>query len=193
MEETGTDLIEPKLTASSVKRTVDAWCMNASYDSEGHFLWWLDMSRVSIESIKNDHTPEDSLRAFVWYAHAVLYDDNAQKNGFKFVCNYDKLGMVTSFTLLPAKLATKLDRLTIGVLPLKMKNMVLLDSPTWVNIFMGLISIFMSKKMKQRIVNVKDWGKVEEMFGLDTTPKKFGKIEGKLEEDVIEKKYFSAL
>lgn len=191
MDETGKDLIEPKLTASSIKDVLDLWCMNSSYDKEGHVLWWCDMSRVRPKEIHKKFTPEDSLRAFVWYCHAIMYDENAQKNGMKFVYNVDKMGLMASFTLMPAKLSTKLDRLTIGVLPVKMKGMYMLDAPTWMTVFMKVIGVFMSKKMRDRIVFVKDWGKVDEIFGLQVTPKAFGKLEGKLEQDVIEERYFS--
>jgi len=40
-------------------------------------------------------------------------------------------------------------------------------------------------------VNVKEWKTIEETFGAETIPKMFGKLEGKLQEDVLEKEYFS--
>jgi len=190
MDDTGSDLIEPKLTSNSVKEAVQAWCMNASYSREGELLWWCDMSRVNVEKIKKEFPPEESLRAFVWYSHAIMYDENAQKNGMTFVYNVNKIKMIDSFTMMPAKLSTKLDRLTIGVLPVKMNTMYLFESPTWVTVFMKIIGFFMSKKMRERIVICKGWNKVEEMIGLDVTPENFGKVKGQLRLDVIEKKYF---
>lgn len=47
--------------------------------------------------------PEDSLRAFVWYAHYVMYNKNAQENGLVFVENLAYVGMVKYFTMVPAK------------------------------------------------------------------------------------------
>ena len=191
MGDTGTDLTEPALTISSVQNVLEAWAFNSSYNEEGQFIWWCDMARADIEKIKKEFTPEQNLRAFVWYTHAVMFDENAQKNGICFVYNVNKLGMVESFTLMPAKLSTKIDRLTIGVLPVRMKGMYMWEIPAWVNIFFALIGVFMSKKMKKRIILSKNWSDLEKMFGLEAIPKNFGKVEGKLETDVIQKKYFS--
>ena len=149
------------------------------------------MSKIDVEKNKKELTPEESLRAFVWYAHAIMYDKNAQENGILFIQNLNKLGMVACFTMMPAKLSTKLDKLTIGVLPVKMKGGYMLETPTWVVVFMKIVGIFMSKKMKERVVIWKDWSQLEKTFGLEVTPKVFGKVNGKLEEDVIEKTYLS--
>jgi len=190
MHNSSIDLVDP-LTPASIQKGLEQWCMNSSYDKDGRFLWWCDMSRIDMPYMKKELTPEESLRAFVWYAHAVMYDEKAQKNGLVFIYNVNRIGMIATFTLTPAKFAAKLDCLTIGVLPIKMKGIYMLDSPTWLRLFMGLMSIFMSKKMKERIVNVKEWKTIEETFGAETIPKMFGKLEGKLQEDVLEKEYFS--
>lgn len=192
MHDTGTDLTEPALTPDSIKKALDAWVFNSSIDSEGRLVWWFDMGRANIPKIKKDFKPEDHLRAMVWYTHAVMYNKSAQQNGMVFVQNIAKLGMVDSFTLMPAKLATKLDRLTIGVLPIKMQCMYMFESPTWVNIFMKIVGVFMSKKMKERIVFLKSWeeSETDKIGGLVSIPKGFGKVDGSLEESVIEKLYF---
>ena len=186
MEDTGSDLIEPALSYESVRKGVDAWGMNSSYDAkDGSLIWWFDAGSLDRDYIKENITPEDSLRAFVWYSHAILYNEQAQKNGLKFVCNMAKMGMVSMFTLMPAKLSAKLDRLTIGVLPIKMQAMYLLESPVWINIFMGILGMFMSKKMKERIISLKKWEELNTIFDITTVPVKFGKVEGKLEKNVI--------
>lgn len=193
MHETGTDLIEPALTSASVKKCVDAWAFNTSINSEGQLVWWGDMSKAKgdYKQFKKDFTPEDHLRAFVWYCHAIMYNENAQTNGLIWVYNCAKMGMIDMFTLMPAKLGTKLDKLTIGVLPIKMKCMYMFESPTWVNIFMKIISVFMSKKMKERMVFLKGWSESEtdKLGGLEAIPKGFGEVDGTLEGGVVEK-YF---
>ena len=132
-----------------------------------------------------------SHRAFVWYTHAVMYNDAAQKNGMVFVQNVNKIGMVQCFTLMPAKLSAKLDRLTIGVLPIKMQCMYMFESPTWISVFMKIIGVFMSKKMKERMVFFKDWNEIDKIGGLEAIPKGFGKVNGTLDESVIEDMYFA--
>lgn len=69
-----------------------------------------------------------------------------------FAESIGKLGFFAMLTMFPAKLGAKLDRLTIGVLPIKMKALLILDAPRWMSMLMGLFSLFMSKKMKQRMV-----------------------------------------
>ena len=42
-------------------------------------------------------------------------------------------------------LGVKLDRLTIGILPIKMKLMLIADSPRWMSIMMGITMDFTSQ------------------------------------------------
>ena len=162
MHETGTDLTEPALTASSVKKAVDVWAFSSSVDKEGRLVWWMDMGNVDVVQMKNDFSPEDHMRAFVWYIHGVMFNTSAQENGLVFVQNVNKIGMIDCFTLMPAKLSTKLDRLTIGVMPIKMQCAYMFESPTWIRIFMKIIGVFMSKKMKERLVEI-DWTEVDKV------------------------------
>ena len=76
------------------------------------------------------------------------------------------------------------------MLPVKMNKMFMFESPTWVNIFMKIIGVFMSKKMKERMIFLKSWDESEKVGGLDAFPKGFGKVNGTLETSVIEDLYF---
>lgn len=190
MEETKDDLIEPPLTSKSVQPALDALSMRVSVDNQGRFVWWIDLSVIDVEKIKKELPPEESLRAFVWFAHYVMYDENAQENGLVFVENLNYMGMIRMMTMIPMKLSTKLDRLTIGVLPVKMNALYMLETPRWVNMFMRFMGMFMSKKMKERIVSLKEWDKLEETLGKECIPKGFGKLEGSLEVDPVKEKYF---
>jgi hypothetical protein len=71
----------------------------------------------------------DSLRAFVWYSHYVMYDESVQENGLIFIESVAKLGIIKTMTLVPMKVGAKLDRLTIGVLPVKMNAIYILETP----------------------------------------------------------------
>jgi len=190
MHDAAADLTNPPLTTESVKKAVDAWAFNTSIDSEGRLVWWCDMGKFNYSQFKDDFTPEDHLRAFVWYLHAVLYNESARENGMIFVQNVNKIGLVQCLTLMPPKLSTKLDRLTIGVLPIKMQCIYMFETPTWINIFMKIVGVFMSKKMKERMVTLK-WDEIDKIGGVEAIPKGFGKVEGTLEESVIEKMYFT--
>jgi len=200
MEETGDDLTEPALSADSCKAALDAWAMKCSVasggkeeGSAGSFCWWIDLGAVDIKAVKKDIPPKDSLRSFVWYAHYVMYDENAQSNGILFFESCGNVGFMDMMTMVPMKLGVKLDRLTIGVLPIKMKKFYILETPTWMDMLMKFMSMFMSKKMKSRIAVAKDWSVVEEAVGgKESIPKGFGPLDGSLEMDPVESKYFSS-
>ncbi len=192
MDETGTDLIEPALTPTSVKKGLDAWHMQTSINKDGTFIWWFDMNKVDTEHVKKDVTPEESLRCFVWYSHYVMYHENAQKNGMMFVSDSANMGMIQMFTLMPMKVASKMDRLTIGVLPVKMKFMYCVNNPRWMKLMMGFFGMFMSKKMKKRFQLLDDAKKLEELLDAEVIPKGFGTIEGTLEVDAVTQEYFSS-
>lgn len=192
MDSASSDLTEPPLSSSSIKSCLDVWGMNSSIDSEGKFVWWIDLGNIDTQKVKNEYTPEDHLRAFVWYCHAILYDKNVQENGIICVENCGKIGIRECFTLMPAKLGAKLDRLTIGVLPIKMSALYMLECPFWISVFMKLMGMFMSKKMKERFVILQDWSELDRVGGVSAIPKRFGKgkVDGELETDVIEDLYF---
>jgi hypothetical protein len=190
MEDSAEDLTEP-LTPASVQVALKAWAMRCSIDKNGNFAWWIDFGQIDQEAIKTTVSPTDSLRAFVWYSHYVMYDENAQENGLVFIESVAKLGFIKSMTLVPMKVGAKLDRLTIGVLPVKMNAIYILETPTWMELFMKFMSMFMSKKMRDRMIILKDWNKIEEIVGKECIPKNFGKLEGSMEVDPVDAKYFS--
>jgi len=137
---------------------------------------------------------EESLRYMVWYSHYVMFDTNARKNGVIMVENLDKIGFFAAFTLIPPKLSAKMDRLTIGVLPVKMKKIYITDAANWFNILLAMMSPFISKKMKSRMVNMKDdyGGIMEALGGAEYMYESFGKSKGGiLKKDEVSAKYFS--
>ena len=185
MEETGDDLTSKPLTYASVATALKAWCMSTSHDQHGRLIWWVDFARLDKAAL-SAIPPEESLRAFVWYAHAVMYDGKAQANGIAFVENVAQIGFWASMTLVPMKLSVKLDRLTIGVLPVKMKLILILDCPTWMDVLVKMFSVFMSKKMRSRMVLLKkEWHVVAERFGQPCIPAGFGECGGSLATDPV--------
>ena len=89
-------------------------------------------------------------------------------------------------TLVPMKLGAKLDRLTIGVLPVKMKLILCLDSPRWMSIMMKVFGVFMSRKMRSRLkIKKQEWAYVAECFGQACIPAGFGECGGTLGEDPV--------
>ena len=83
----------------------------------------------------------------------------------------------------------KLDRLTMGVLPIKMKALYIFEVAMWMSLFMKMAGMFMSSKMKERILICDDYSGVEEIVALEHIPKGFGTLQGGMEKDEAETKY----
>jgi hypothetical protein len=191
MQDEGTELCEPPLTADSIHEASKAWGMNASIDKNGIFAWWIEFGKFDKDTIKNTIPVKDSFRYCVWYSHFVMYNEEAQENGLVFVQDVSHCGFIEMMTLVPMKLSTKMDRLSIGVLPIKMNACYVLNAAKWMDLLMSFMGMFMSKKLKERIKVLKDPKELEEIHGKECVPKPFGSLEGSMEVDLIEEKYFS--
>jgi len=191
MEDNGDEITESPLTADSIHEANKAWGMKSSIDKNGNYVWWLDFKQLDKEAIRNTISLKDSLRYMVWYAHFIMYNENAQNNGIVFIEALAHVGFIESMTLVPMKLGVKLDRLTIGILPIKMKSLYILQSPRWVEMFSKVLGLFMSKKMKERMLMLKDFSEIEDIVGKECIPQVFGELEGDLALDLIDAKYFS--
>ena len=99
------------------------------------------------------------------------------------------LGFWKSMTLVPMKLSVKLDRFTIGVMPVKMKAIAIIDAPRWMGMLMKVFSVFMSKKMMKRMVILKEWGKIAEITGQACIPAGFGECGGTFTKDAFDPYY----
>ena len=95
--------------------------------------------------------PNEHLRYVVWFAHLVMFDEHARKNGAIIVEDLAHIGFWALATLLPHDLSAKMDRLTIGILPVKMKGIYVFGAAGWMNLLMTLMKPFMSKKMRDRM------------------------------------------
>lgn len=189
MEDAAADLTSSPLTAASVGPALAAFPLSTSYDDKGRLVWWVDMKAIDKKAV-HAVPVEELFRMFVWYSHAVMYDANAQSNGIVFVENIASMGFWASMTLVPMSLGAKLDRLTIGILPVKMKLILMLDCPTWISAIMKVFGVFMSKKMKQRMVYLKkEWGAPAEHFGAAAVPAGFAECNGACREDPVRDAY----
>ncbi|CAB9529259.1 unknown protein [Seminavis robusta] len=161
-----------------------------THDKKGRLVWWFDIGGLVLKDIKKNVPPEDTLRFFVWMSHLVLFDKGSQENGFVFVEAFGRnTGMMEMFTVVTMDLSTKLDRLTIGILPVKMEKCFIYDNPTWIRVMMALLSPFLTKKMKQRIVSIPNKANpmefLEEEVGKDNIPVGVTHLEGTVEKDLV--------
>jgi len=186
--------LETPLTAAQLKEAHKAFDMKITHAEDGHIVWWVDFSHVDQVAIgPNGSIPvSDSLRYFVYASHFIMLDKQAQEKGLYFVEDCAKMGFFKMMRLFPMDVSTKLDRLTIGVLPVKMKGMYILNAAMWMNLLMGMIKPFMSRKLRQRIVNVANKSKqetLEKIVGKDSIPKDYCSLQGTIEIDELSKRF----
>ena len=127
MHATGTDLVMPPLTADSVATAAAVWGMRLNTDKYGRWVVWFDMGSLDFKAVKA-LSAEASLRYFVWYANWCMFEETAQQRGMVVAENVAQCGFWQCCTMMPMKLGIKIDRLTLGVLPIKMKRMIITDS-----------------------------------------------------------------
>eukprot|EP00542_Grammatophora_oceanica_P008263 CAMPEP_0194066402 /NCGR_PEP_ID=MMETSP0009_2-20130614/86002_1 /TAXON_ID=210454 /ORGANISM="Grammatophora oceanica, Strain CCMP 410" /LENGTH=354 /DNA_ID=CAMNT_0038719351 /DNA_START=93 /DNA_END=1157 /DNA_ORIENTATION=+ len=188
MDQNSKDLEEP-LTAQSVGSHYATWGMSATHDKQNRLVWWIDLGSIDLEKVKSTPAAE-SLRFFVWISHAVLFDNDCQENGMLMAESFSaNMSAWEMFTMVPMELGAKLDRLTIGVLPIKMKKIFILLAPGWLRVLMAIMGPFLSKKMRQRMIVVKKNEDpqtiLDEEFGREGIYPKFAGLEGKADKDIF--------
>lgn len=180
---------ELNLKGSSMKEIQDVWKMKMTHDKNGRLVCWIDIGDLDLKYIKKSLPHEDTLRYVVWLSHLVLFDTSSQENGLVFAEAMGHKGMIECITAISMDVGTKLDRLTIGILPVKMEACYLFNNPTWLHIIMGLISPFMGKKMRKRIKTFKKKEDhrafFEEHIGKDHIPADFAGLSGAAEKDIL--------
>lgn len=187
MTDNAENFVEP-LTAESIAHTAKVWDMQVTYDKEGRFLWWIDVGGLNKEEIKKLEN-RDHLRYIVWFSHLCMFDPKAQENGIILIQDMGQIGFMKCFTLVPAELGTKMDRLTIGILPIRMTSIIVFGAARWMTFLMGLMKPFMSKKMRERVVVVPrktdNQQFCDNMFTRESIPKGFGGLEGEAAKDAF--------
>jgi hypothetical protein len=114
-----------------------------------------------------------------------MFDSHAQQHGILICKNLNHASFWSSVTLIPTNLVIKIDRLTIGTLPVKMKKIYVIQSPKWIKRMMGMVKPLMSAKMKTRIVTMENPTLLEEELGTDCLPSDFGGCHGTMEHDLL--------
>lgn len=177
--------------SDETKRTVhQLWsmklthCGKSSNQEQPQLVWWIDLAEVSPQTKDSNHN--HTLQYFVWACHFVLFQ---HAPSIILMENLKGLGMMQMFSMVPAKLSAKLDRLTIGVLPLKMKSIILLYNPRWMSFLLALMRPFLSKKMRTRmkVIHSDVEQSVIDIVGIDNVPKGFCGMEGRVETDEFAK------
>jgi len=188
------DMAENPLTLESILPAHKIWDLQSSNIEDGHYCWWFDISKMDQKAIKT-MPPQDHLRYMVWYAHLVMFDKDAQDNGVVFVQDLDKIGFWNCMTLIPLDVSAKMDRLTIGVIPVKMKAIYCFGCARWMHLMIALMKPFLSKKMRQRFIIVTETVApdrqkyCDEKFGRDNIPDGFVQLQGGTPHNEMIKKF----
>ena len=193
-ENMGEDMAENPLTLESVAEVQKVWDLQSTTTDDGRYCWWFDIGKMDQKAIKKI-SAQDHLRYIVFYAHMVMFDTKAQDNGIIFMEDLDKMGFWSCMTLIPMEVSAKMDRLTIGVLPVKMKACYMFGCARWVSIFMAMMKPFLSKKMRERLIVVTDsvapdrQKYCDDLIGRANIPDGFMNIQGDVEHNAMIKKF----
>lgn len=188
------DLAENPLTLDSITHVAKVWDCQSSIGQDGQYCWWWDIGTMDQKKVK-ELPAQDHLRYMVWYSHLIMFDKDAQDNGICFVQDMNKIGFWNCMTLIPLDLSAKMDRLTIGVLPVKLKAIHCFGCARWVHIMMGMMKPFMSKKMRGRIIMVTETVApdpqkyLDDLFARANIPDGFMKCQGDTPHNEMIKKF----
>ena len=142
MEQHRSDLETP-LTVDSIRAAAQAWQLKLTHATSGAVVWWIDLGSIDVASIKSSISHSDSLRYVVWLTHVVILDKSTQEHGMLVVQNMGSKRMIETMTMIPMDLGTKIDRYTIGVLPIKMKAFYIFNHRPWLGLLLGITKVFM--------------------------------------------------
>ncbi|KAG7365161.1 CRAL/TRIO domain containing protein [Nitzschia inconspicua] len=157
MEEAYEDLVSPdKLTSASLVDIWSAFQMKMTYDDCGRLVWWLDLALVDLPRIQSEIPPREITRLFVWIAHYIMFNPQAQNNGIVFFSGMGHIDFWTFMTMLPVDVGLKLDSFTISVIPAKTKFLVLYDRPSWAKILFQLVKPFLRRAMQRRVIVIEE-------------------------------------
>jgi len=188
--------LEKPLTLDSIGETAHLWQMKLTHsEKDGTLVCWLDVGALDLKAIKKSghHASGETLRYIVWLCHVAMFDEKGQEKGMVIVESIGHAGTMESLTIIPRDLSSKLDHLTIGVLPVRLNKFYITKYQRWLSVMVGLMKPFLSKKMRQRIVMIPLRTNTQKFFddlvGQDAIPVGFGGLEGKAENDIVFGKY----
>lgn len=160
------------ITSDSIQPARKAWNIMTSQDKSGRVVWWLDLA--SVEGLK-ELSAQDSLRFFVWFAHYLIFRPQVQHHGVVIVVNLGRVDLATFVALVPPGLTRRLEHFTIDVLPIQTKQMYVMGSPIWCNVFMTMIKPFITEEMRRRMITIQNATKLQNDLGIDCIPEGFGR------------------
>ena len=181
-------LTSTPLTAAQCVPLLKEWNAKATQSTEGKgCICFIDLASVEMKAFKETLKNFDVLlRVVVWLMHAAMFDPQCQKHGLSLCYNVDGLGFVEALALMPMSVVFKLQGLMIGAAPVKIRTILILDSPMWISSILKAFAMIMSAKVRKRLVAVKKaWKAPAERFGADCIPKGFAQCGGECETNIL--------
>jgi hypothetical protein len=138
------------------RQVFDAFAIRVTRDACGRIVWWMDLDLADEETIRNVLDPHEIRRFFIWFAHFVMYNTNAQENGMVFMNSLAHMAIWEFMTMLPLELGIQTDEFMICVIPLKTKMLAFFNRPAWAKFAFGLLRVFLNRHMRNRVLMVHD-------------------------------------
>ena len=184
MESVSHDLSGAPLTYKSISPSLSTFSIHVTHDGCGRLVWWLNLGKT-----QKFQSSSETTRMFAWVAHLLFLDNDAQTKGLVVIDDMSEIGFWDYMTLLPLHVGISVDRFLISVTPLKAKNVALMHRPKWADVAYGLLSWFLTERMKSRVTMVEK-GKEEAVLndivgGSAFIPVGFGAEKGEIEKDII--------
>lgn len=188
MDSVSSYLSDPPLTYKSIAPHLSIFSLHVTHDSCGRLVWWINLGKTQTNLLRSQ-SPKETTRMFVWVAHVLFLDEGAQTKGLVVIDDMAEIGFWDYMTMLPLQVGISIDRFLISVTPLKAKNVVMMHRPKWAEIGYGLLSWFLTAKMKKRVTMV-ERGEEHEILGkvvggVEFIPSDFGDVNGDLAIDII--------
>ena len=142
----------------------------------GAVVWIMDMGGwdlrkfADLEALGTSH--EAIMRWFFAFMVTSMWDEATAIHGAIIVEAFGDMGFRGMMKMqgLFKPIEDDLNKMFYGVMPFKMKAVVLVGCPWWLSALIAFMRLFISKKMSARIKNLSDEDTVKELGGPDALP-----------------------
>lgn len=168
----------------------EAWGFFMTYDKYDRLVWWTDCDINDFERIKYEVDHDDTLRYVVYLSHVVMFDKKAQENGIVCIEQMGNKSVMEYLNMIPMDLGAKLDRITVGIIPVKIKKLHFFNCARWMWIIAGLFAPFASSKMRKRfsLIRGNPQKKIDNEVGRECIPTQMnGGLVGMVDTDILAK------
>ena len=126
--------------------------------------------KAEIKKKKEDGTMHiEFVRAYTYLCFVIMRDPASARQGSVFLCDYGFMGMTVASSLqsvMGGKLKKVMGKLFHGTCPIKVKSIIMLNSPWWMRMMIAVARVFVSSKIMGRMhVLTDDHTKLVKYFG----------------------------